>query len=404
MSYRTVEFVIDPRSQIAKKTLLRLRRVHAIVTALLLTIVLMFHAACDKGTAATPPPPPPNVEVVNAIRKSVTLSTEWIATLDGYVNAQVRPQVSGYLLKRNYREGSVVKAGQVLFEIDPRPFQAALSQAKAQLAEAEAQRGRTSRDVERDTPLAQEKAIAQSQLDNDVQANLAAQAAVQSATALVETSQLNLGFTKVTSLVDGVAAIATAQIGDLVGPGTLLTTVSQIAPIKAYFPVSEQEYLRIANRLNSATGSQQPWDSKAGLELILSDGSVYPKKGSFLAADRDVDVKTGTIRMSAVFPNPANVLRPGQYGRIRANTRTVADATLIPQRAVAELQGHYQIRVVDSNNRITTRTVTLGERVGRLWIVASGLKPGERVAVQSAQSVKDDSVVTPKTVAPAEGE
>jgi RND family efflux transporter MFP subunit len=292
----------------------------------------------------------------------------------------------------------------VLFEIDPRPFQAALSQAKAQLAEAEAQRGRTSRDVERDTPLAQEKAIAQSQLDNDVQANLAAQAAVQSATALVETSQLNLGFTKVTSLVDGVAAIATAQIGDLVGPGTLLTTVSQIAPIKAYFPVSEQEYLRIANRLNSATGSQQPWDSKAGLELILSDGSVYPKKGSFLAADRDVDVKTGTIRMSAVFPNPANVLRPGQYGRIRANTRTVADATLIPQRAVAELQGHYQIRVVDSNNRITTRTVTLGERVGRLWIVASGLKPGERVAVQSAQSVKDDSVVTPKTVAPAEGE
>jgi len=272
-----------------------------------------------------------------------------------------------------------------------------LAQTKAQLAQAQAQLGRTERDVERDTPLAREKAIAQSQLDNDVQANLAAQAAVESAKALVQTAQLNVGFTKVTSLVDGVAAIATAQIGDLVGPNTLLTTVSQIAPIKAYFAVSEQEYLRMAGRLNNAGSSQQqPWGSKAGLELMLGDGSLYPKKGSFLAADREVDVKTGTIRMSAVFPNPGNILRPGQYGRVRANTRTLVDARLVPQRAVSELQGGYQVRVVGGDSRIATRAVTVGDQVGRLVVVSSGLEPGERVAVDGAQFVKDGAIVTAK--------
>jgi membrane fusion protein (multidrug efflux system) len=272
----------------------------------------LLFVSCQNTKANTPTPPPPAVSVAEVVRKDVPVSSEWIATLDGYVNAQVRPQVSGYLVRRNYREGATVRTGEVLFEIDPRPFEAVLAQANAQLAQAEAQLGRTARDVERDTPLAREKAIAQSQLDNDVQANLAAQAAVESAKALVQTAQLNLGFTKVTSLVDGVAAIATGQIGDLVGPNTLLTTVSQIAPIKAYFPVSEQEYLRMAGRLNEARSSQQPWDSKAGLELVLSDGSVYPRKGTFLAADREVDLKTGTIRMSATFPNPGNILRPGQ--------------------------------------------------------------------------------------------
>jgi RND family efflux transporter MFP subunit len=295
-------------------------------------------AACQSPKAATPAPPPPDVTVAEVVKKDVPIASEWIATLDGYVNAQVRPQVSGYLVKRNYREGSAVRAGDVLFEIDPRPFEAALAQARAQLAQAQAQLGRTERDVERDTPLAREKAIAQSQMDNDIQANLAAQATVESARALILTAQLNVGFTKVTSLVDGVAAIATAQIGDLVGPTTLLTTVSQIAPIKAYFPVSEQEYLRMAGPLNDGGSGQQAW-GKAGLELLLSDGSVYPKKGSFLAADREVDPKTGTIRMSATFPNPGNILRPGQYGRVRATTRTLVDARLVPQRAVIELQG-----------------------------------------------------------------
>jgi len=356
----------------------------------------LLFVSCQTTKAAAPPAAPPEVTVADVVQRDVPVTSEWIATLDGYVNAQVRPQVSGYLIKRTYREGAAVRTGDVLFEIDPRPFEAALAQASAQLAQAEAQLGRTARDVERDTPLAHEKAIAQSQLDNDVQANLAAQAAVASAKALVQTAQLNLGFTKVTSLVDGVAAIATGQIGDLVGPGTLLTTVSQIAPIKAYFPVSEQEYLRIAGSLNAAGTSQQPWGSHAELELILSDGSVYPKKGSFLAADREVDLKTGTIRLSATFPNPGNILRPGQYGRVRANTRTLVNASLVPQRAVSELQGGYQVRVVGRDGRIATRAVTVGSQVGHLIVVSSGLEHGERVAIDGATSAKDGAPVTAK--------
>ena len=206
------------------------------------------------------------------------------------------------------------------------------------LGEAQAQPGKTERDQQRDEPLARQRAIAQSQLDNDVEANLAAQAAVKSAEAAVETAQLNLGFTKVTSLIDGVAAIATAQIGDLVGPATLLTTVSQLDPIKAYFPLSEQEYLQVADRINSRSTSKAPWQD-GGLTLILSEGSVYPRTGAFLAADREIDAKTGTIRISATFPNPQRTLRPGQYGRVRAQTHERSDALLVPQRAVNELQG-----------------------------------------------------------------
>jgi RND family efflux transporter MFP subunit len=377
----------------------------SVVGYVALALSALLLVACENTKAATPTAPAPEVSVAAVVTQTVPVTSEWIASLDGYVNAQVRPQVSGYLLKRNYREGAVVKRGEVLFEIDRRPFEAVLAQAKAQLAQAEAQLGRTARDVERDTPLAREKAIAQSQLDNDIQANLAAQATVQSSKALVETAQLNVEFTKVTSLVDGVAAIATAQIGDLVGPNTLLTTVSQITPIKAYFAVSEQEYLSMADRINGGGAAQQPWDAKAGLELILSDGRVYPKKGSFIAVDREVDPKTGTIRMSAAFPNPGNILRPGQYGRVRASTRRLIDARLIPQRAIIELQGGYRARVVGPDNRISTRAVAVSDRVGRMWVVASGLQPGERVAVEGAQSVKDGDVVTPKPFTlPAKGE
>jgi len=371
-----------------------------IIVIALSSLLLVSH---QSTKAATPPPRPPEVTVADVVQQNVPMASEWIATLDGYVNAQVRPQVSGYLVRRNYREGAVVRSGEALFEIDPRPFEAALAQATAQLAQAEALLGRTERDVERDTPLAREKAIAQSQLDNDVQANLAAKAAVELAKAQVQTARLNVEFTRVTSLVDGVAAIATAQIGDLVGPGTLLTTVSQIDPIKAYFPVSEQEYLRMAGRINNAGPERQPWDARAGLDLVLSDGSTYPKKGSFLAADREVDLKTGTIRLSAAFPNSGNVLRPGQYGRVRANTRTLVDAYLVPQRAVSELQAGYQVRVVDRDGRIATRAVAIGERVGRLVVISSGLTAGERVAVEGAQSVKDGAVVTPKPFAMPSG-
>src|SRR4051812_40748215 len=251
-------------------------------------VAALMLSACRSGTASSPAPPPPRVSVITVMPERVALGSEWIATLDGYVNAQIRPQVSGYLVRRDYQEGAHVRRGQVLFEIDARPVEAALAQARAQLGEAQAQLGKTERDLARDRPLADQRAIAQSQLDNDIQANFAAQASVKSAEAAVQTAELNVGFTKVTSLIDGVAAIATAQIGDLVGPMTLLTTVSQIDPIKAYFPLSEQEYLQMASRINGRRGERgtAPWEAGAGITLVLADGSIYPHQGSFLAADR----------------------------------------------------------------------------------------------------------------------
>jgi RND family efflux transporter MFP subunit len=352
---------------------------------------LMLFDACGSSAAAPPQPAPPDVHVITVAPERVVVTSEWIATLDGFVNAQIRPQVSGYLLKRNYEEGAFVRKGQVLFEIDPRPFDSVLAQARAQLGEAEAQLGKTERDLERDRPLAEQRAIARSQLDNDVQANLGAQAAVKSATAAVHTAELNVGFTKVISLVDGVAAIATAQIGDLVGPATLLTTVSQIDPIKAYFPLSEQDYFQVAGRINGR-GAKGLFGGGTALTLVLSDGSTYPRTGSFLAADREIDAKTGTIRISATFPNPDRLLRPGGYGRIRADTHVRTDALLVPQRAVTELQGSFQVRVVGSDNKVSTRTVKVGERVGSRWVVADGLESGSRVVVEGA-ATRDGTVV-----------
>jgi membrane fusion protein (multidrug efflux system) len=376
---------------------------HRIVLAPLVSIVLAgaFAGACRTSKAAAPPPPPPEVRVATISPERVALTSEWIATLDGYVNAQIRPQVSGYLIKRDYEEGAVVHRGQVLFEIDARPLEATLEQARAQLGEAQAQLGKAERDLARDRPLAEQRAIPQSQLDNDVQANLAAQAAVKSAEAAVQTAQLNVGFTKVVSLIDGVAAIATAQIGDLVGPSTLLTTVSQIDPIKAYLPLSEQEYLDVADRINGRRGRQAsaPWQADTGITLVLADGTVYPHRGSFLAADREIDPKTGTIRISATFPNPDRTLRPGQFGRVRAETGVRTDALLVPQRAVTELQGSFQVRVVDDKNVVRTRTVKTGQRIGSRWLITDGLEPGARVVVEGAQT-RDGTVVNPQPYRP----
>jgi RND family efflux transporter MFP subunit len=372
-------------------------------TLMFLLSLVVALSGCKAGKASPAPAPPPDVLVVTVTPERVALSSEWIATLDGLVNAQIRPQVSGYLVKRDYQEGAVVRKGQVLFEIDPRPLEAVQTQSQAQLGEAQAQLGKTERDLQRDRPLADQHAIAQSQLDNDVQANLAAQAAVNSATAAVETARLNVGFTKVTSLVNGVAAIATAQIGDLVGPSTLLTTVSQIDPIKAYFPLSEQEYLLMAARINATGARKAPWEGGAALTLVLADGTVYPRSGSFLAADRQIDAKTGTIRISATFPNPDRTLRPGQYGRVRAETKVRTGALLVPQRAVSELQGSYQVRVVGDDNKVSTRQVTVGDRVGSRWIIEKGLAPGARVIVEGA-ATRDGAVVNTKPFAePAEG-
>jgi membrane fusion protein (multidrug efflux system) len=363
-----------------------------------LTVAATLLPACQKTKASQTTPSPPDVSVVTVQPERVALTSEWVATLDGYINAEIRPQVSGYLVKRDYEEGAVVHQGQVLFEIDPRPLQAAQAQTQAQLAEAQAQLGKTERDLARDRPLAAQRAIAQSQLDNDVQANLAAQAAVKSAEAAVETAQLNVGFTKVTSLITGVAAIATAQIGDLVGPSMLLTTVSQINPIKAYFPLSEQEYLEMAPRIHAGSRGGAPF-SHGGLTLTLSDGSVYPHEGAFLAADREIDPKTGTIRISATFPNPDGILRPGQYGRVRAETSVRDNALLVPQRAVTELQGSSQVRVVADDNKVSTRTVTTGPRVGSRWIIDRGLTPGARVVVEGP-ATRDGTVVSVHPFAP----
>ena len=364
---------------------------------------LLSSGGCGSKNVSAAAAPPPNVQIVEVIQRDVPVYHEYLATLDGYVNAQIQPQVSGYLIKQNYLEGAVVSKNQVLFKIDPRPFQAILDQAKAQVAQAEAQLGKTKLDVQRDTPLAKEKAIAQSQLDNDIQANLAAQATVQADRAAVEQAELNLEFTNVRSLVDGVAGIASGQVGNLVGPQIILTTVSQLEPMKAYFTVSEQQYLAFVKR-NPTEASREARERQLELELILSDGSIYPRKGKFFAADRQVDIQTGSIRLAGLFPNPSNVLRPGQFGRIRFISYTKTGALLVPQKAVVELQGSYQVAVVANDNKVNLRTVSVGERTGAMWIIDEGLKPGERVVVEGVQKVRDSMPVKPTLVAaPAEG-
>ena len=254
--------------------------------------------------------------------------------------------------------------------------------------------------MQRDTPLAREKAIAQSQLDNDIQANLAAKATVQADKAALEQAELNLEFTNVRSLVDGVAGIATGQVGNLVGPQIVLTTVSQMEPIKAYFTVSEQEYLAFVKR-NPTVASREVRERQLELELILSDGSTYPRKGKFFAADRQVDIQTGSIRRAGLFPNPSNVLRPGQFGRVRFVSYIRPGALLVPQKAVVELQGSYQVAAVGNDNKVTLRTVKVGERNGAMWIIDEGLKPGERVVVEGVQKVRDSMLVHPTLVTAA---
>ena len=351
---------------------------------------------CGRTQAAAPPLPP-EVRVAPVAQQDVPVYSDWVATLDGYVNAEIRPQVSGYLIKQNYKEGSLVRKGQVLFEIDPRPFKAALDRAKGDLAQAEAQLGKSILDVERDTPLAKARAIAQSQLDNEIQARLGAQAAVESNKAAVEQAELNLEWTKVTSLVDGIAGIAQVQIGNLVGSNSILTSVSQVDPIKAYFPISEQAYV-LAQKQSSADATKHTISFFGNsLNLILTDGSIFPQKGKILLADRQVDPNTGTIRIVAAFPNPGNILRPGQYGRVHVETKMKKGALLIPQSAVAQSQGSYQAAVVGSDHKISMRTVKPGETVGTMWVIDSGLKPGEQVVVEGLQRLKEGTLVTPKT-------
>jgi RND family efflux transporter MFP subunit len=364
--------------------------VSQLVLAVLLATVSTA-VGCGKTNAA-PAISAPEVEVASVVQKDVPIVSEWVATLDGFVNAQIQPQVTGYIIRQTYKEGSFVRQGQILFHIDPRPFQAVLDQANAQVAQAQAQLAKTAMDVDRDTPLAKERAIAQSQLDNDIQANRAAKAAVKAAEAQVEQAQLNLEFTEVKSLVDGMAGIAQVQIGNLVTPTTVLTSVSQINPIKAYFSLSEQEYIHFADRINADAQKQIPSNGPP-FELILADGSVYPHKGTGLLANRQVDLSTGSIQIVCSFPNPQNFLRPGQFGRLRAAPEVRRGALLVPQKAVSELQGSYQLAVVGADNTVSIRAVKVADHVGAMWIVEGGVKPGEQVVVEGLQKVQNGGTV-----------
>jgi membrane fusion protein (multidrug efflux system) len=436
----------------------------------LLAIIALITIVSKSNDAVKAAPRPLDVEVVQVKQDDVPLYSEWIGTTEGIVNADIKGQVTGYLLRQNYKEGSFVKKGDLLFEIDPRPLQAVLDQAngqlaqfqgqleqansqvvqaeaqvaqgnsqlqqsQAQLAQAEANQVKTQLDVNKYAPLLEQKAVTQQDYDNAAQANVVAKAQVEAskagveaaraqlryanaqigtakavtktangqlenARAAVKTAELNLGFTRIISPIDGIAGLAQTQVGDLVQPNNpnspLLTTVSTVDPIKVYFTISEQQYLAFTkdNLIQARQGGSV---AQIELELILADGSTYPHKGSFYYADRQVDEKTGSIRIAGLFPNPGNILRPGQYGRVRAVTATKNSALLVPQRAVTQLQGGYQVAVVSKDNKIEIRSIKLGDHSGPMWIVEDGLKPGESVVVEGIQRIRPGVLVNPKS-------
>jgi membrane fusion protein (multidrug efflux system) len=357
-------------------------------------VLFIGFVGCKGKEAAPPPPAPPVVLVTPVIQRDVPVYQEWIGTTEGNVNAEIRPRVEGYLLRRVYAEGSFVRQGDPLFEIDPRQLQTQLQQAQGDLAQAQAQLAKARQDVGRFRPLAAQKAISQQELDNALSSESAARAVVDARQAAVHQARLELGWTHVTAPISGIAGTAQGQVGNLVSPSTVLAVVSQCDPIRVLYPLSEQEYLGLQERLRS-----DPAARGDNLELILADGSVFPHKGHILFSDRQVDVKTGTIGTVALFPNPGNLLRPGQYGKVRAVTQTKAGAVLVPQRAVNELQGGFQVAVV-SDGKAELRPVVPGVRVGKLWQIDSGLKPGERVVVDGFSRVKDGATVQAQDAPP----
>jgi len=376
--------------------------------------ILPILTGCGTTHASTGEPKPMAmpVSVVKVPQADIPLTGAWVGTLDGYVNAQIQPQVSGYLVRQDYREGAPVAKDQVLFQIDPRPFQAVVDQAaaelgraKGQLAQAEAQRGLAQINLKRDTPLAQARAIAQSQLDTDKQqaeqadaSVAAAQAAVGSAEAALATAKLNLGFTQVRSLIGGVAGQATSQVGNLVSPQSVLTSVSQLDPIKVYFSISDSEYLALVSRARQKGGDLLSGKSDIPLSLTLADGTPYPQKGRIAFVDRQMNQQTGAIRVAASFPNPGNVLRPGQFGRVAAATEIRHSALLVPQAAVQEMQGIKQLYTAGADNHVHVVNVTLGPQYGSDWIIESGLKPDDRVVTDNVQKLKDGSLISPHEV------
>src|SRR5579863_4708148 len=408
------------------------RRAAEITAVLLLGAISLQLTSCSPSSAGAREPAAPEVEVATVQQKDIPVYREWIGTLDGMVNAAIRAQVTGYLLTQDYSEGSFVKKGQLLFQIDPRPLQAAADQARgqlaqasgqlaqahaqyqqseAQLASAEANQRKAQFDEDRYTPLAKERAVTQQDLDNAVQNNISAKAQVKVATAQVESAKaqiqaaaaaveaakatleaanVNLGFTNLHSPIDGIAGTAQIQIGNLVSPASnAVTTVSTLDPIKVTFAVSEQEYLRLSKQ-------RKPTDPVPPLELILADGSVHPHEGRFAFTGRQVSQGTGAIEATGLFPNPGNILRPGQYGKVRVPVETVHNALLVPQQAVSELQGSFQAAIVDRNNVVKIQAIKVGDQIGSSWMILDGLAPGDRVIVDGIQKVATGMHVKPK--------
>jgi membrane fusion protein (multidrug efflux system) len=372
----------------------RVRHAAGLLAMMGMAALSLTVGGCHKEEKAKGPQTP-TVEVTTVVQKDVPLYNEWVGALDGSINAVIRPQVTGYLISQNYREGEQVKKGRILFEIDPRTFQAALNQAKAQLSQQKARHDTSKANLARVKPLAEKNAVSQKDLDDAVGSELSARASVEAAQAALDEAQLNLGFTKISSPVDGIAGIAKTQLGNLVSPSMQeeLTSVSTVDPIKVYINISEQEYLETVASGNKA--DQMP------LQLVLANGSVYPHEGRFALADRQIDPTTGTLKVGALFPNKESLLRPGQYGRIRAMTEVKKGALLIPQRAVTEMQGKYLVAVVGADNKVDVRPVQVGERIGGDWLIEKGLQPGEQVVAEGTQKVRPNMTVVAKPYLPS---
>jgi membrane fusion protein (multidrug efflux system) len=358
-----------------------------------------FFASCSKKSAQTGPPPP-EVLVTTVTPRDVPRVLERVATLDGFINANINAQVQGYIVSRDYQEGNVVKKGDLLFKIDPRPFEAALAQAKGTLAKDQANQAKADADEKRALDLFKKKVISDQERDTATAAAGSTRANVEADDAAVQQAEINLGYTKVTAPIDGVVGFANNQVGDLVGPTTgPLTTMSQVDPIKAVVTAGEGPFTDFVSRHPDAT-ERNAYVKTLKFELILGNGEVYPQKGTFYALDRSLDVKTGSIRYYVTFPNPGNVLRPGQFGNVRFVADMKKGAMVIPQEAVNELQGSYQVAVVDQDNKVSIRPVNMGERIGAMWEVTEGLKPGDRVVVQGLQKAREGSTVTVKDWTP----
>src|SRR5881227_3212969 len=376
-----------------KKSMRRIFLVSAVL------ICSSLFVACSRKPAQTAPPPP-EVLITTVKPEDVPRVLERVATLDGFINANINAQVQGYIVSRDYQEGGVVKKGDLLFQIDSRPFEAALAQAKGTLAKDKANQVKADADEKRAMDLFNKKVISDQERDTAIAAAGATRANVQADEAAVKQAELNLGYTRITAPITGVAAIATAQVGDLVGPSTgTLTTVSQVDPIKAIVTAGEGPFTDFVSRHPDAD-ERQRYVNSLEFDLILGNGNVYPHKGKFYALDRNLDPKTGAIRYEVTFPNPGNILRPGQFGKIRFVADMKKGAMVIPQEAVNELQGNYQVVVVDADNKAHIRPVKMGERIGALWEVTDGLKPGDKVIVQGWQKVREGSPVTVKEWTP----